>query len=230
MCEQSSSGLATIARWLHPVANRLVFYGIETCRHILGSEPGRVRGDGLAAGNPGVIATVPLGRLAPEIGFHIRTRERHTLGESWVFPDATRITVTAAVHAADATDAVLLEYATLLTQHVTVSNGQQVRVVSLPVQLALLWRAHLRSGHTFVTSTYIEDVVELAARRSSIAADVAALPGELRGIVAHDIAKFCASDAASWVVARAIHDARDLAGVVTHVMAQLEAVAMSATA
>ena len=228
--EANSSELANMAHWLGPAANRLVFYGIATCRPMFDPHPERVRGDRLTAGNTAAIATVPLDRLAPEVGSHIRTRERQAHGEFWTLPDGTRMPLTSAAQAQDTTDAALFEYATLLTQQTTLSNDHTLRVVSLPVQLSLLWRVHARSGQPFVASGYVEDVVELAASRASLAEDVATLPEELRHILAGDMAKFCASDAAAWVVTRAIQDARGFAGVAAPIIGRLEAVARFAPA
>lgn len=210
---QGLSNFTIAAVRLRPVLNRLVFFGIETCRAQFDSTE-RVRTPELPLRSLHALATSPLQRIAPELTALGFTRTGRQEGrELWDLGDGITLDIesSAEVYGTDAAEGIL-EYATLLTRAVSVESGETVRVSALPAQLALLWRAHRKSGLEFSASSWAEDLIELVVRRTAICADAALLPSELRVAIARSAAEFASSDTALWTIERALPDARTAPG------------------
>jgi hypothetical protein len=207
------SQFTTAVEPLGPALNRLVFFGIETCRGEFDSTE-RVRSSGVPLRRLYALTTSQLQRLAPELAaLGFRRTGRQGGREVWQ-PDegiAVQIESSADASGSDAEDGIL-EYATLLTRTIALKSGDSARVSALPAQLALLWRAHRLSGLDFSVSPWAEDLIELVIRRKGICADAATLPSELRVVVARSAAEFVSSDAALWTIERALPDARTASG------------------
>jgi hypothetical protein len=198
---------------LRPILNRLVFFGIETCRGQFDSAE-RVRSSELPLRKLHALTTGPLQRLSPELttlGFSRTGRQGGR--EVWNLGDGVTVELESSAddYGADA-EGGILEYATLLTRTISLESGDAARVSALPAQLALLWRAHRQSGLEFSASPWAEDLIELVVRRAGIYADAAALPPELRAVVARSAAEFASSETALWTIERALPDARSASG------------------
>lgn len=200
--------LVTLASEVGPALNRLVFFGIEWCRPHF-SAPGRVRATPNNWTALHALSTSSLERLAPDLtsaGWSKFGRDRK--GEIWT-RGARRLTIEAVPPNTDGDlDAIALEYACLLTRTISVGEAVTLRASALPAQLLLFWRMHAQSGADFTASAWVEDAIELVARRPAAEDDIASLPEEMRHLVAGAVAAFCAREAALWTIDRALPDAR----------------------
>ena len=208
--EAFAGALAT----LRPFLNRLVFYGVDTCRAELDRNTA-VRSPTFPLRELHALTTGQLSRLAPELNAAgLQRQSRTPAGERWVASGTLLLTLESAAEATgDDAATGILEYATLLTTTAKLDSGETVRVCSLPAQIALIWRAHVRSGADFSASAWTEDLVELVVRRHQILDDVATLPPELRAAIARAAATFAGSDAALWTLEHALPEARTAPGL-----------------
>lgn len=200
--------LCNVEPWIRPVANRLVLYGIETCRDLLNSAANPVRGSQLEGHRLYAIATDSPDRLRGELSAQGLNIASHHLPSEWRTPDGLSLVIESAPEAEHEADAALLDYGTLLTRVVATEPGRTVRTVAIGLQIALLWRLHLLSARDFTDSNLVEDLVEIVAQRHELAADVAMLPPEAQSVARTAAAAFCTHAAAPWVVARALCDSR----------------------
>jgi hypothetical protein len=205
---------ATATAALRPLFNRLVFYGVETCRGELDPDAS-IRAPRLSPRVLHALTTSQLTRLSPELnaaGF--KRTGRASVGERWESPQGLTLVIESSADAMGAeADAGILEYATLLTTSVKLDSGDTIRVSAVSAQLALMWRAHVRSGSDFSASAWTEEIVELVVCRRRIREDAAALPEEIRGVVARAVAEFEKSDSVLWTLEHALPEARTTPGL-----------------
>jgi hypothetical protein len=210
-----------LASRLRPLLNRLVFYGIETCRKELGNSA-KVRAPTVESRSFHALATSTLDRLGAELSAAGLTRvARRGATEQWQTPEGLVLNLEGvSSDGAAGQDESVLEYATLLTRTVPLDSTSAVRVSALPAQLPLWWRAHARSGLAFSDSPWVEDIIELVVRRDTIRDDVAALPAELKDLAAAATESFVTSDDAAWAIERVLPDAMNARGVTETALAR----------
>jgi hypothetical protein len=223
---ETARALGGVAEQLGPLLNRVVFFGIVTCRDQF-EGPARVRAPVANHADFHAISTTSLDRIGGELmagGWTRSSRQKET--ERWTSPSGIAITIeTPASHASDSPDAAMLEYASLMTRSVPIGSGSAVRVSAAAAQLPLLWRLHARTGLAFSASPWVEDIIEIIVRKSTILAEVSALPEELRSMVAHSARAFSSCEAALWTIDRALPDARTTPGVAARGLERFRAIA-----
>lgn len=209
MDARARKDFAAHAARIRPLLNRLVYFGIETCRGQLESRDS-VRAPRLPVRTFRALATSQLTRLAPELtALGYRRIGKSGGAERWQGTDGDMLELESSADSFGAeADSGILEYATLMTVSVGLDSGDTVRVSAVPAQIALLWRLHLRDGMEFSASIWAEDLIELVVRRTTIRDDVAALPRELRAAIAKSAGEFAASESALWTIESALPDAR----------------------
>lgn len=200
--------------------NRLVFTGIETCEWSFDDDSIGIRGAGTRPNHVVALATVSMDRIALEWAAAGLTRVRRAPDtDEWRGPGALRVQlVQGGADAGDSTDAVVREYAVLLTRTIPLDDLTIIRTSTPAVQLALWWRSHARARLSAVEDTAVEDIIELVARRTALADDVRSLPAELRDPIADATAAFLATDSCEWVIGRALADSRLSPGLAQRVM------------
>jgi hypothetical protein len=221
-----ASVLAGIATEFGPLLNRVVFFGIVTCRDQFDALT-RVRAPSTVPLEFNALSTTSLDRFGGELtaaGWKRITRTNHT--ERWASPLGIGLSLEAvAADGGDSPDSAMLEYASLMTRSLSVGSGIAVRVSAVAAQVPLLWRLHTRTGLDFSASPWVEDLIEIVVRRSGIVAEIGALPAELRTMVARSAEAFAASEAALWTIERALPDARTTPGFAARGLDRFRAIA-----
>jgi hypothetical protein len=219
-----------IAEQLGPLLNRVVFFGIATCRDQFDAVA-RVRAPAAPPLEFHAISTTSLDRFGGEMtsaGWKRVSRGREA--ERWASPSGIAVSLEAAAsEGSDSPDAALLEYASLMTRSVSIGSDLTIRVSAVAAQVPLLWRLHARAGLAFSASPWVEDIIEIVVRRSAIVAEIRALPAELRSMVAQSAEAFSASEAALWTIDRALPDARTTPGLATRGLERFRAIAALGT-
>jgi hypothetical protein len=222
--------LGRIAAELGPLLNRVVFFGIATCRDQFDAVT-KVRAPTAAPLEFHALSTTSLDRFGGELtsaGWKRLSRGKEA--ERWASPSGTVLSLEAgAGDAGDSPDAALLEYASLMTRSLPIGPESSVRVSAVAAQVPLLWRMHARTGLAFSASPWVEDLIEIVVRKSGIVDEIGALPEELRTMVARSAAAFVASDAALWTIERALPDARTTPGFAAKGLDRFRAIAALAT-
>jgi hypothetical protein len=234
MIETESTGasvLAGIAGELGPLLNRVVFFGVATCRDQFDAVT-KVRSPATTPLEFHALSTGSLDRLGSEMtsaGWKRLSRGKQA--ERWASPSGIVLSLEGgATDASDSPDAVLLEYASLMTRSMPAGPATSVRVSAVAAQVPLLWRLHARSGLAFSASLWVEDLIEIVVRRSGIISEIAALPEELRQMVARSAGAFADSEASLWTIERALPEARTTPGFAAQGLDRFRAIAALATA
>lgn len=231
VAEQAGIGaLASVATELGPLLNRVVFFGIATCRDQFDAVT-KVRAPAAPPGELHALSTTSLDRFGGELtaaGWKRLSRSRD--GERWSSPSEIALSLEAAAQeGSDAPDAAVLEYASLMTRALPVGPAGVIRVSAIAAQVPLLWRLHARTGLAFSASPWVEDLIEIVVRRSGIVGEIGALPEELRAMVSRSAAAFADSEAALWTIERALPDARTTPGFAARALDRFRAIAAFAT-
>jgi len=167
-----------------------------------------------------VTATVPLDRLGAELaqaGF--RRSARTPTADTWGIGDGATLRIHAsAAEASDLEDTMVREYATLLTNVAATAEGTAVRVTVPAALPAVWWWRHRASAAPVEDSPEIEDIIELVVRHPDLAKEVSQLPDELRRVVSAVAQRIATDDGCTWVIARALPDARYTPDVVNGVV------------
>ena len=202
--------LMPMAAAIKPLLNRLVFYGIETCRGQLDDRTMRVRGGAGCGVSVHALVTTPLERVVPElIAAGGRRVQHHAYRDEFAFGERVRLTIATAIGGAqDAPETIAREYGVLLTTGVSLGADSTVRISTIVPQLALLWMAHRAERAPLPESIWIEDVIEIVLRRGEIMADMAAAPAELQTLIARQTQAFVEADSCLRILRRALPDAR----------------------
>jgi hypothetical protein len=230
MDARARADFAAHAARIRPLLNRLVYFGVETCRGQLGSRDA-VRAPVLPVRIFRALTTSQLTRLAPELtALGYRRTGKAGGAERWEGAESDTLELESSAESFGAeAESGILEYATLMTVSVGLESGDSVRVAALPAQIALLWRSHLRDGKEFSASVWAEDLIEIVVRRVTIREDVASLPEELRASIAKSAGEFAASESALWTIERALPDARTAPGCAALALERFRQIAALAT-
>ena len=222
--------LAGVAGELGPLLNRVVFFGIATCRDQFDAVT-RVRAPVTPQMQFYALSTTALDRFGGELSSAGWRRLSRAIGaERWASPSGIVLSLEAATsEASDSPDAAILEYASLMTRSVPIGPGAAVRVSAVAAQVPLLWQLHARTGLAFSASSWVEDLIEIVVRKSGIVGEIGALPEELRTMVARSAAAFAASEAALWTIERALPDARTTPGFAAQALERFRVIAGLAT-
>ncbi len=217
------------AEYLQAALNRLVFTDIESARYLWGGAGHAVRGATLPTTTLKAVAAASLDRTVAELSrAGLKRIARTADAEVWALPTGARLLVQASAEARDPVDAMVREYATLLTQTVTLAPSVSIRVCAPATLLALWWREHRGGREAFTQCPIVEDIVELVARYPELPQDVASLPQEIRAIAAES-ARCLVNDAScEWVVGRALADSRTTPSVSEAIVGTFRQLAASA--
>jgi hypothetical protein len=118
-------------------------------------------------------------------------------------------------------DDMVYEFAGLLTHPLPATGNLTMRITTPTVQLALWWRQHLANKTSLIESPEIEDIIEVITTRDSIGAELESLPQELQTAVRAAASELSVQPSLSWVVARAIPEARATPGMSQRVIERL---------
>lgn len=211
---------------IKPVLNRVVFSGVPICRGWFDSTSPRARISDLLPIRIDLHATAPLERLGTEVAAAGVQRQSYRDGsEAWIADPRVSLRVWGPVDGSATGDAVVRDYAVLLTRSETIEQGTAIRVTTLPVQIALWCAAHRATAPAALDSPWIEDVVTAILARREIVTELRALPGEVRAVVADVVSEFLAASACRWILGRMIVEARSTPSLVGVVINRLESVA-----
>ncbi len=219
--------LAPTFEALRPVLNRVVFSGLATCRGLLDAAPPRVRILESRTVQIDVHATSALDRLGGELAAKgVSRRSQRDGSEVWSAEAHAQLCAWGPPDDAGASDeSAVREYAVLLTRSEPISETLAIRVTALPVQLALWCVMHARSKRAAIDSPWIEDLLAVVVGRRDCIAELRALPGELRAVVADGVGAFAASQACRWVIGRIVVEARTTPKLIDLVLQRLESAA-----
>jgi hypothetical protein len=216
---------ANVATELGPLLNRVVFFGIATCRDQFDSVT-QVRAPAVPTADFHAISTTSIDRFSGDLtsaGWKRLSRSNEM--ERWLSAGGILLCLeTASSEAGDSPEVVMLEYASLITRAVQIGPDLSIRVSAVAAQVPLHWRLHARSGLAFSASPWVEDLIEIVVRRTGIIDEIALLPDELRTMVAQSADAFSASEAALWTIERALPDARTTPGFAAQALERFRAI------
>jgi hypothetical protein len=200
--------VALVARAIEPILNRVVLAGPPVVELLTSSSLASLPELTFAAdATLQLLSTSMVDRLGAELTKLGLTRTGHAGGEDrWRISDGLTFDLVQ-VHPDDQDAAqVWLEYATLLTLPLTVTDGIVVRIAGAPAMLALEIAAFIRNGDRVLDSAELERAVSLIAGRGEIERELATAPPELRTMVGSSLARLARDDALQTLIRRAIPD------------------------
>jgi hypothetical protein len=205
----------------------MVFSGLATCRGLLDVPTPRVRMADSAPLSLDLHATSSLDRLGGELASHTVLRKPQRDGsELWVVDAHTRLSVWEPPEVlGEGQEDAVREFAVLLTRVESITDALTIRVTALPVQVALWCIMHAKSNRSPIDSPPIEDAIAVIVGRRDFLAELRALPGELRQVVADGVGAFAATQACRWVLGRIVIEARTTPQLIDTVLRRLDAVA-----